>query len=132
MMVRIASACLVVAALTGCTCGDLVVALYPAGSGEPARSWRVGDTASVFAEVGYENSGGDIICPRYGSRAAPDYRGQVEPDSFAFQSSQPAVASVTMHGLVTAHQVGQTDIRASHVSTGVLSRPLRITVQPVN
>lgn len=114
------------AVLTGCTCGDRVVTIFPAGSGEPARVWRVGDTASVWAETGFENSGGDIVCPRYGSRVAPNYRGQVEPDSFTFQSSRPDVASVTNQGLVTGLQVGQTDITA--ISSGVVSRPLRITL----
>jgi hypothetical protein len=123
----VVSGFLVAAAGTGCTCGDLVVSLYPAGAGEPARSWRVGDTASVWAEVGYENNGGDIQCPRYGSRPAPNYRGQVEPDSFTFQSSHPDVASVTDQGLVTVLLVGQTEITA--MSSGVVSRPLRITVQ---
>ena len=130
MIVRIASLCLVVATLSGCDCGDLVVALYPAGSGETARAvWRIGDTASVFAEIGYEKSGGDVVCDRYGSRTAPEYHGQVEPDSFTFQSSAPAIVSVTNHGLVTAHQIGQADIRAASVRTGTLSRPLRIAVQ---
>lgn len=77
--------------------------------------------------LGYVNSTPDMVCPRYGSRAAPNYRGQVEPDSFTFQSSRPEVAGVTNQGLVTGLQVGQTDITAT--SSGVVSRPLRITVQ---
>jgi hypothetical protein len=124
---RIASGLIAVTVLTGCTCGDLSVTVYRTGSGEPFRGWTVGDTASVFAEAGHEYSGGDIVCPRYGSRAAPNYRGQVEPDSFTFQSSRPEVASVTNQGLVTGLQVGETDITAT--SSGVVSRPLTITVQ---
>jgi len=126
-IMRTVAGTIAAAALTGCSCGDLSVTVYATGSGEQSRGWKVGDTSSVFAEAGHENDTPDIECPRYGSRAAPNYHGQVEPDSFTFQSSQPAVASVTNQGLVTALQVGQTDIRAT--SAGVVSRPLRITVQ---
>jgi len=126
-LARMASGLIAVAVLTGCTCGDLRVTVYSTGSGEQFRGWSVGDTASVFAEAGYVNSTPDMVCPRYGSRAAPNYRGQVEPDSFTFQSSRPEVASVTNHGLVTGLQVGQTDITAT--SAGVVSRPLTIAVQ---
>jgi len=69
----------------------------------------------------------DVYCIRYASRPSPNYEGSVEPDSFTFQSSRPAVATVTNRGLVTALQVGQTEIRAT--SAGVVSGPLRITVQ---
>ena len=72
--------------------------------------------------------GGDIVCTRYGSRAAPNYHNPVCPDSFTFQSSHPEIASVTNRGLVTGLLVGQTDITA--ISAGVLSRPLRVTVSP--
>ncbi len=129
-MTRLASGLIAVAALTGCTCGDLHVVIYEKGPGEPIRSWLVGDTASVWAEAGQEPSSPDIICPRYASRAALNYRGQLEPDSFTFQSSRPEVASVTTQGLVTALQAGQTDITAT--SSGAVSPILRITVRAPN
>ena len=125
---RIASGLVALAALTGCICGDLEVTVYATGSGEQFRGWRVGDTASVFAEAGYEGSTPDNRCGRYGSRAAPQYSGDVQPDKFTFQSSRPDVATVTNQGLVTGVQVGQTDITAT--AEGVVSRPLRITVDP--
>ena len=126
-MTRIASGLIAVAALTGCTCGDLHVVISEKGPGEPIRSWLVGDTASVWAEAGAEPSSPDILCPRYASRDAPNYRGQVEPDSFTFQSSRPDVASVTSQGLVTALQAGQTNITAT--SSGAVSPILTITIQ---
>ena len=127
-MVRIPPAVIAFAAATGCTCGDLSIVVYQNGAGETFRGWHVGDTASVFAEAGHVNAGYDIICPRYGSRPAPDYHNPVYPDSFTFQSSHPEIASVTNRGLVTGLLVGQTDITA--ISAGVLSRPMRVTVSP--
>ena len=126
-MARIAIGFLALAALTGCTCGDLHTVIYKTGPGEPFRGWSVGDTASVWAEAGMEPSSPDVMCTRYGSRPAPNYHGRIEPDSFTFQSSRPDVASVTNQGLVTGLQTGQTDITAT--SFGAVSPPLRTTVQ---
>lgn len=114
--------------LAGCDCGDLVVGIYKTGSGETFRPWHVGDTASVFAEAGYENSGGDIICDRFGSRAAPDYHADVRPEEFTFRSSRPDIATVTNQGLVTGVSAGETEIRA--VVNSAFSPPLKISVAP--
>ena len=115
------------AVITGCTCGNQHVVVAAAGPGESFRDWRVGDTASVWAVVGSEPRSPDVVCDRYASRAAPNYHDRVEPDNFTFQSSRPDVATVTNHGLVTALQVGQTDITAT--SLGTVSPALIITVQ---
>src|SRR5262245_44473980 len=126
---RLATGFLILAAITGCTCGDKLVFLYDAGNGEPARTWTVGDTASVFAEVRYEHDGPDIDCPRYASRPAPDYRGDVDSTNFSFLSSDATVASVTKSGLVTVHQAGAVEITA--INGTAVSQPLKITTQIV-
>ena len=120
---------LAVAGIAGCNCGAKQVFIYEAGNGEPARHWVAGDTASVFAEVRYENDGPDYQCDRYASRPAPGYRGAVDTAAFTFNSSRPYVASVTKSGLVTVHQGGETDIVA--ISGTAYSRPLTITTSIV-
>src|SRR4051794_20968373 len=120
---------LMLAGVTGCSCGEKQVFIYEAGNGEPARHWTVGDTASVWAEVRYPGDGGDVQCDRYGSRPAPDYRGDVESASFTFSSSRPEIASVTKSGLVTVLQRGETEITA--VNGTASSQPLTITTQIV-
>ena len=126
-ILRIASGCVTLAALTGCTCGHPYVVIQPAGPGEQFRGWMVGDTASVWAESRAQPSGPDAMCTGYAVRAAPGYHGPIEPDRFTFASSRPDVATVTNQGLVTGLQVGQTDLTA--MSAGAVSPVLTITVQ---
>jgi hypothetical protein len=128
MLVRLVSGYgLLMGAITACVCPDdpSYVRLETAAPAEPARNWKVGDTASVWAELWYGQY--DVRCAHFASRASTNYEIRVEPDSFTFQSSRPDVATITNRGLVTALGVGQTEIRAT--SAGIVSGPLRITVR---
>ena len=105
----------------GCGCSD-IAADIGAAFAEPGATLQVGDTATIRAWV---LNSGDVLCVRYASQ--PGYGGSVQPDRFTYESSAPAVATVSTRGLVTALQAGLANITVS--AEGFVTAPIPVTVE---
>jgi hypothetical protein len=111
---------------TGACCGDSVDAVefsltFP-GSAD-RDSLTVGDTATVWAGA---IAGTDWpSCVLYVSRETSRYTWPVEPDRFAFQSSDTSVATFGPAGFLTARREGETLLT---VTTQSVSRTLLLKV----
>lgn len=128
MTTRVSYLIAAVALLTvSCECYDTTsfVEVGMVATGSEPRTLRVGDTAIVWARA-IPDGHPDRVCDELYTSRFLGYHDRVQPDSFTFRSSNPAVAVITNAGVLTALQPGRTNITA--VSSGIVSDPFPVTI----